>query len=46
VPKVLVQTWLSAEEYALVTKTCEEKQWSVAHVVRESVKKYAGEMAA
>jgi hypothetical protein len=46
VPKVLVQSWLSAEEYAALEKVCHEKQWSVAHVVRESVRHYAKEAEA
>jgi hypothetical protein len=45
-PKILVQSWLTAEEYAVVEKVSLEKQWSVAQVVRESVRKYAEEIAA
>jgi len=45
-PKVLVQTWLTADEYAAVEKACLEKQWSLAHFTRESVKKHAEEIAA
>jgi hypothetical protein len=46
VPKVLVQTWLTAEEYAAVERVCNEKQWSMAHLVRESVRQYAKEKEA
>jgi len=46
VPKVLVQSWLTAEDYAVVEKACIGKQMTLSQLVREGVKKYAEEIAA
>jgi hypothetical protein len=50
VPKVLVQSWVTLDQYSEIEKVCLEKQWSLSRLVREGValaaKKHAEEKEA
>jgi hypothetical protein len=50
VPRVLVQSWITMDQYSEIEKMCLEKNWSLSHMVREGMslvtKKHAEEKEA